>query len=102
MSRHQLRALNPDRYEVVVGWDRPLSTHFLIVRDLTIDDQVGDPVVVWLGAARRAFLPEVKRRASHYAVWPDGLTAALEDDRFERADPNRKLDWRTDPPTETP
>lgn len=79
MSRYPLEPHNP-RHEVHVGWDRPLSNFFLVVLDPHVDEDTGDPIVVWLGADGYATEPHVDhvlQEASKWAVVPRGLRALL-------------------------
>lgn len=48
MSRHTIPALRPG-LEVSVGWDRPLASFYGQVFDPTIDDEVADPIILWIG-----------------------------------------------------
>ncbi|GAA2019036.1 hypothetical protein GCM10009839_14220 [Catenulispora yoronensis] len=97
MSRHLIP--NPADFvsgtETVVGWDRPLSTFFLLIRPPEESD--GDQV--WLGLAAGEFyeldrfLPVLAR---HGIVLPDRLVLALFMDRdLGRAS---VTDWRSGVP----
>jgi len=68
MSRYELEARNP-RYEVSVGWDRPLSNFFLQVYDTEADEEEGDPMIVWLGADGYAMETDVDRILQHLSPW---------------------------------
>ncbi len=83
MSQHILEPLSP-RYEVRIGWDRPLSNFFLIVRDDQIDEDDADPVIVWLGADRPASEMDVDRvlvEATKWALVPADLRERLLDEQ---------------------
>lgn len=49
MSRYSIPA-RLEIYEVVVGWDNPLSTYFAQVFDRTKDEDDDHHCVLWLGA----------------------------------------------------
>lgn len=56
MSRHELASLPEHQgISIAVGWDRPLSTYFAIVRtegDLVDEDgEEQDPFMVWIGTS---------------------------------------------------
>ena len=79
MSQHILEPLTP-RYEVRIGWDRPLSNFYLIVHDNEVDEDLADPVIVWLGADRRASELDVDRvlvEARKWALVPEDLRENL-------------------------
>jgi hypothetical protein len=83
MSQHILEPLTP-RYEVRIGWDRPLSNFFLIVHDNEIDEDNADPVIVWLGADRPASELDVDGvlvEAAKWALVPADLRARLLDEQ---------------------
>jgi hypothetical protein len=50
VSRHELPSA---QFDVVIGWDPPLESFFLIVKDPRRADD--DQVVAWFGATPRAF-----------------------------------------------
>ena len=103
MSRHTLTALKPT-HDVVVGWDRPMSTFFLQVIDMEASGE-DDRVIFWLGGS----FDEVKSAATlvdavrSYAVIPASLQATLAAEQAaSRLDPgamsNATLDWREPTP----
>lgn len=48
MSRHELEPSNPD-HSVVVGWDPPLQTFFVQVKDTTKDEDDENYMLIWEG-----------------------------------------------------
>ena len=83
MSRYRLAPRNR-RHEVDIGWDRPLFNFFLQVRDLDIDEDKADPMVVWLGAdgfATETAVDPVLDEASRWAMIPEGMRVRLLSDR---------------------
>lgn len=68
MSRYELEPYNA-RYEVSVGWDRPLSNFFLQVYDLDADEEKEDPMILWLGAEGYATEIDVDRVLGEAAKW---------------------------------
>jgi hypothetical protein len=83
MSRYTLAPLSPS-YEISIGWDPPLANFFLQVRDLTIDEDTADPVIVWLGADDYGTEPAVDPvllEASRWAVVPQDLRTLLQRDQ---------------------
>jgi hypothetical protein len=92
MSQHFLKPLNP-QHEVLIGWDRPLSSFFLQVRDLDRDEDEDrdleyevDPILVWLGADGFRTQPEVDpvlEEARKWAVIPEFLRERLLRDERE-------------------
>jgi hypothetical protein len=89
MSRYRLAPRN-QRHEVSIGWDRPLFNFFLQVRDLDIDEDKADPIVVWLGAdgfATETAVDRVLVEASRWAMIPEDLRVRLLSDQAIE-DPN--------------
>jgi len=90
MSRYNLTPLS-DRYEVAIGWDRPLGNFFLQVIDQEVDDEEEDDVVVWIGADRRESELDVDRvlkEAAQWAVVPEWVGPwLLADQAFEGTRP---------------
>jgi hypothetical protein len=79
MSRYELEPYDT-RYEVSVGWDRPLSNFFLQVCDTEADEEKVDPMIVWLGADGYATEMDVDRvldEASKWAVVPTDIRVQL-------------------------
>lgn len=79
MSRYELEPYDA-RYEVSVGWDRPLSNFFLQVYDTEADEEKEDPMIVWLGADGYATEMDVDRvlgEAAKRAIVPPDLRACL-------------------------
>ncbi|WP_454887319.1 hypothetical protein [Sphingomonas oryzagri] len=72
MSRHPLRLLPgitvPKVPEIVIGWDPPLQTFFGYVKDLSIDDDEADPIILWVGTSWRE-VRTVDQLADHMAPW---------------------------------
>lgn len=91
MSQHRLVSAD-GRYDVRLGWDRPLGTFFVSVRDRKEDD-LGE-LVEWLGASPGDDLTaeDVLEVAARYAEIPEGFAEALERERDAegtRAGPSR-------------
>jgi hypothetical protein len=90
MSRYELEPLNA-RYEVSVGWDRPLSNFFLQVYDTEADEEKEDPMIVWLGADGYATEMDIDRILEVLPKWahiPSELrTRLLLDQRQEGVRP---------------
>ena len=87
MSRHTIVSFS-DRFEVTIGWDRPLNSFFAQVQDLKIADGEQDPVVVWVGASYSE-IPRPEDLQAHiagFAIIPVEMLDAL------RADRNATLD----------
>lgn len=72
MSRHALRLLPgltvPKVPEIVIGWDPPLQTYFGYVKDLSIDDDEADPIILWVGTSWRE-VPTVDDLVRHLRPW---------------------------------
>jgi hypothetical protein len=47
--------LDSDEFEVVIGWDSPLQTFFVMVLDKKIDGEDYEKEVLWLGAGERIY-----------------------------------------------
>ncbi|MDR3483573.1 MAG: hypothetical protein P4M05_01490 [Bradyrhizobium sp.] len=87
MSRHTIVSFS-DRFEVMIGWDRPLNSFFAQVQDLQIADGEQDPIVVWVGTSHSE-IPRPEDLQPHitgFAVIPVEILDAL------RADRNATLD----------
>lgn len=82
MSRHELEPF-AKRYEVTVGWDRPLNTYFAQVKDLQVTDEDDDPVIVWVGTSYSEILrPEdLQAHTAAFATIPHATLEALRSDR---------------------
>ena len=77
------------RFEITIGWDRPLNTYFAQVHDLEVsDDDEGDPVVVWVGATHSEILtPEaLQLHIASYGSIPDDIVQTLRADRVTTLD----------------
>jgi hypothetical protein len=70
MSRYELQPKQP-HHEVSIGWDPPLGNFFLQVYDTDINDEVEDPVVVWLGADGYATETDVDQVLEEAAIWAE-------------------------------
>lgn len=57
MSRHEVEK---DEKRYVFGWDQPLLSFFLLVHDLTKDEDDEDRIPVWLGADKDTKMSEVE------------------------------------------
>jgi hypothetical protein len=90
ISRYELEPYDA-RYEVSVGWDRPLSNFFLQVYDFEADEEKEDPMIVWLGADGYGMEMDIDRvlgELSRWAVIPAILrTQLLVDQAQEGARP---------------
>lgn len=92
MSRYELAArsgaLSAPNLEIAAGWDAPLRTFYLQVKDLDLerDNPDADPILVWLGTRDMeitdidAFLTQLER----YAITPPDIRDKLV--RDQRAD----------------
>lgn len=80
MSRHQLVPKNKN-HEVVVGWDHPLLTYFVIVKDKTAKGD--DQVICWVGTQPRQLyeVEDVLHYAKLYADIPPNLGVKLYGDK---------------------
>jgi hypothetical protein len=90
MSRYTLEP-HSQRYEVSIGWDRPLANFFLQVVDRDVDEDKADPILVWLGAdgyATETDVDHVLEEASTWAMIPQEFrTRLLSDQRCEGVRP---------------
>ena len=87
MSRHIIPAYS-DRFEVIVGWDRPLNSFFAQVLDRQMTDTAEDPVVVWVGTDHSE-IPRAENLQQHiarYAVITRNILTTLDADRFAMLD----------------
>jgi hypothetical protein len=83
MSRHEIESF-AKRYEVAVGWDRPLNTYFAQVKDLEDTDEDSDPLIVWVGTSYSEILrPEDLQ--SHIAPFATIARVTLKALRKDRA-----------------
>jgi len=83
MSHYNLEPLT-SHYEVSIGWDPPLGSFFLQVRDREVDEVQADPVIVWLGAdwpATETDVDSLLLEASQWAILPEDLRSRLLTDR---------------------
>lgn len=82
MSRHQIEPF-VKRYEVTVGWDRPLNTYFAQVEDLEPTDEDSDPLIVWVGTSYSEILrPEdLQAQIAAFATIDIAVLDALRTDR---------------------
>jgi hypothetical protein len=83
MSRHELEPF-AKRYEVTVGWDRPLNTFFAQVKDLQVTDEEDDPVIVWVGTSYSE-IPRPEDLQFHIAEFATISNATMEALRSDRA-----------------
>jgi len=87
MSRHELEPF-AKRYEVTVGWDRPLNTFFAQVKDLQLTDEEDDPVIVWVGTSYSE-IPRPEDLQAHIAAFAtisNAIMGALRSDRARTLD----------------
>lgn len=77
MSRHELQARGS--FEVVVGWDPPLSTFFAQAWDLTKDEDDPAAELVWIGCTPGEIRDpqQVCDAVAEWADIPDGLVQEL-------------------------
>jgi hypothetical protein len=97
MSRHMISSSSP-RFEIIVGWDRPLNSYFAQVRDLKAVDE-DDALVVWVGASFSEIeTPEaLQPHISRYAIIPREILAVLRADRaatLDKGDSDLQRDMR--------
>jgi hypothetical protein len=83
MSRYTLTPINPT-HEVVVGWDHPLLTYFLIVKDMTKENE-DDSIIRWVGTKYREIyeVDQLQLIASRYAPISADQAALLYGDKDE-------------------
>lgn len=83
MSRHTLR--DDDKFEVVVGWDRPLSTYFLQVYDKRRASGDDEGLIVWKGLPPESIrsLPKFRDLVVEWADLDPGMERQLEAEREE-------------------
>jgi hypothetical protein len=80
MSRYELDARKP-RYQVFVGWDRPLSTYFLQVYDSQAKNPDSQPFT-WLGADGKYLdFTDLTRAVEPFAELPLDIATKLCSDR---------------------
>jgi len=87
MSRHTIECFSA-RFQLVVGWDRPLGSFFAQVEDLELTDKDDDRVLVWVGASY-AEIPTPEALQPHiaqYAIISDDMLATLRADRAATLD----------------
>ena len=87
MSRHTIECFSA-RFQLVVGWDRPLGSFFAQVEDLEFCDEDDDRIRVWVGASY-AEIPTPEALQPHiaqYAIISDDMLAALRADRAATLD----------------
>lgn len=77
MSRYILEAKEPEKYHVVVGWDRPLKTYYAQVwpKNASSDRDI----VLWVGATHKE-IPKVTQLAKaieKYAVFDENMSHRL-------------------------
>lgn len=82
MSRHAVQAKNAN-HEVVVGWDHPLLTYFMIVYDKR--KKGDDRVVAWKGTNLRELyeIADLRRLLHPYAELPMETATMLYGDKDE-------------------
>ena len=88
MTRYSIDPFS-GRFEITIGWDRPLNSFFAQVHDLEVsDDDEGDPVVVWVGATHSEILtPEaLQLHIARYGTIPDEIMQTLRADRVATLD----------------
>lgn len=85
MSRHELTPKNPN-HSVVVGWDHPLQTFFIIVKDKIKEVHYEEQgFLLWKGTTPREIyeVEDVTRLAGRYAEVTPELDARLYGDKDE-------------------
>lgn len=92
MSRYELAArsgsLSAPNLEIAAGWDAPLRTFYLQVKDLDREreDPDGDPILVWLGTRDMEItdIDEFVAQLERYAtVAPDLRNKLVRDQRAD-------------------
>ena len=85
MSRHEIRAWNP-QHKIIVGWDHPLQTFFVQVIDRAKEDASEDEkFVLWRGCVPRALyeVGDVARTVRRYGELTADMAATLYGDKDE-------------------
>ena len=87
MSRHTIECFSA-RFQLVVGWDRPLGSFFAQVEDLQLSDEDEDRILVWVGAsyAEIATPEALQPHIAQYAIISDDMLATLRADRAATLD----------------
>ena len=88
MSRYRLLSVHPD-HETIVGWDNPLQTFFVYVRDTTTPEEEDDRFVFEKGERIQEILTvaDLARVVKPYALFPSSVQEALIKDYAERTRP---------------
>ena len=88
MSRYRLLSARRD-HETIVGWDNPLQTFFVYVRDTTTTEEEDDRFVFEKGQRRQEIptVTELARAVKPYALFPSSVQEALIKDYTERTRP---------------
>ena len=88
MSRYQLSATDGN-HEVIVGWDNPLETYFINVRDTRTTEDEDDRFVLQRGNCRQEIptVTDLIPLVSPYASVPEKVALALSRDYAERTRP---------------
>lgn len=87
MSRHTITSFSA-RFDVTVGWDRPLNSYFAQVEDMEAVCDEDDPLVVWVGTSHSEIpTPEgLQPHLARYAIISEETSAMLRDDRAATLD----------------
>jgi hypothetical protein len=87
MSRHEIEPF-AKRFEVTVGWDRPMNTFFAQVEDRELTDEDSDPVIVWVGTSHSEILqPEaLQHHIARFVTIPQEIIDTLHADRSATMD----------------
>jgi len=83
MSRYTIPP-NDRRFQVIVGWDAPLTTFFAQVFDMTVDAEEDDTAcVLWVGADLQALttVAAVQDALQAYATIAPDVAARLQHDQ---------------------
>ena len=83
MSRYTIPP-NDRRFQVIVGWDAPLTTFFAQVFDMTVDAEEDDTAcVLWVGADLQALttVAAVQDALQAYATMSLEIVARLQHDQ---------------------
>lgn len=81
MSRYEVKGLQKSHL-IIVGWDKPLQTYFIQVKDLLAED-VDDNMILWAGCTMHEIdtVERLEVLGHDYAIIPNNIIRKL---RFER------------------
>lgn len=84
MSRHEIKSGSNPALEITVGWDQPLQTYFVIVKDNCIDER-DDRIICWAGASPQELyeIDDLQKVLQPYAIMGADLRQKLYADKDE-------------------